>query len=388
MPNANLGPAYDIGRRLSSLEAQVRALSTQPVLLNASTGQDGGVGVSTDTNGLHLFDPTGLEVLRLDTSLGAMRLLGTVGEIQLLSGSTIGRTVPLLNFVTTDGGGVQTLGGEIYQSYNELVMFGPTTTTNASACGRLGLKDSATTLLAYAANGGASSGIYLNANNTLQLFAGTTTTGASLNFNADGSFMLAAPIGGPQVYSNANNTWFIGGSKACVYTSAVAGPVLVAGGLTVSGTKNFSMHHPTKPGWTLKHASTESPHNGIEYWGEAVFDSAGAAVVALPDYFSALAKPDGRAVLLTQQGRPTVPTGYDPIVGNTFNAYGTPGATFSWSVKAIRQSLATDEQIEFDVESEGITTPPSPPPMPVVPEQGPDPTMANPAPSIDTTTQP
>jgi hypothetical protein len=95
------------------------------------------------------------------------------------------------------------------------------------------------------------------------------------------------------------------------------------------------MDHPVKPGHWIQHGSTESPTSGTEYWGKDTFDSSGECVVALPDYFEALNKPENRIVHMTPIGRP-FPFGAEEIEDGKFIAYGEPGRRFTWSVKAER----------------------------------------------------
>lgn len=62
--------------------------------------------------------------------------------------------------------------------------------------------------------------------------------------------------------------------------------------------KTFVIDHPTDVDRYLVHATTESPHNGVEYWGVITVQD-GVAEVVLPDYVEALCRVKGRAVLLT-----------------------------------------------------------------------------------------
>lgn len=80
MPNAQLGLSYELTQTLANLQRQLTALSTQPVLLNASTGQDGGKGLTTDKDGLHVFNPAGKETARLQTVDGALVMLDDNGN--------------------------------------------------------------------------------------------------------------------------------------------------------------------------------------------------------------------------------------------------------------------------------------------------------------------
>ncbi|WP_211881277.1 tail fiber domain-containing protein [Pseudarthrobacter albicanus] len=80
MVNAILGTQYDLTQQLNEIKRQLRQLATQPVLLHASTGQDAGTpGLSTDINGLHLHNASGVEVARLETSDGALVMFDSTG---------------------------------------------------------------------------------------------------------------------------------------------------------------------------------------------------------------------------------------------------------------------------------------------------------------------
>lgn len=78
-----MGMGYDLTQRLNQIERNVHDLATQPVLLHASTGQDGGQGLSTDKNGLHLFNPAGVEVATLSTIDGS----ATFGANVIINGN-------------------------------------------------------------------------------------------------------------------------------------------------------------------------------------------------------------------------------------------------------------------------------------------------------------
>ena len=159
-----------------------------------------------------------------------------------------------------------------------------------------------------------------------------------------------------------------GGNLLAQIYQTTAGAVQITGGLQVSGTKNFVMNHPTEPGWLLRHASTESPVNGVEYWGEAALDSTGATTVTLPAYFEALTKPGNRVVQLTAIDAPAS-LAYGRIAGGAFTVTGPPGTAFSWVVKAERASQPGDWPIDFVAEEEGAVAPPptSDTPAPDVP---------------------
>ena len=80
MVNGILGMGYELTQTLANLQRQLTALSTQPILLNASTGQDGGKGLTTDKNGLHVFNPAGAEVARVETTDGALVMFDGAGN--------------------------------------------------------------------------------------------------------------------------------------------------------------------------------------------------------------------------------------------------------------------------------------------------------------------
>lgn len=103
--------------------------------------------------------------------------------------------------------------------------------------------------------------------------------------------------------------------------------------------KSFIIPHPLDEDRWLIHGCTESPHNGVEYWGTTVLDDLGVAEVELPGYFEALTAHDGRAVLLTGMGDAIMsPTATYPKDGR-FAVHGIPGQTVSWLVKAIRKDV-------------------------------------------------
>ena len=103
--------------------------------------------------------------------------------------------------------------------------------------------------------------------------------------------------------------------------------------------KTFIIPHPLARDRWLIHGCTESPHNGVEYWGTATIDDYGVAEVPLPDYFEALTAHDGRAVLLTGMNDSLyAPTATYPEDGR-FEVHGVPGQRVSWLVKAIRKDV-------------------------------------------------
>ncbi len=110
----------------------------------------------------------------------------------------------------------------------------------------------------------------------------------------------------------------------------------------VSGSKNFIIPHPTKPGMKLVHSSLEGPEVGVYYRGEAQLDN-GQAVISLPDYFEALTSPEGRSVLLTPVYGWAPLYVEDGIKEGRFAVRTADSAKneqkFYWEVKAVRKDI-------------------------------------------------
>jgi hypothetical protein len=103
--------------------------------------------------------------------------------------------------------------------------------------------------------------------------------------------------------------------------------------------KSFIIPHPDDRDRYLIHGCTESPHNGVEYWGTVQLDEYGHADVQLPSYFESLTARDGRAVLLTGLGDHILPPSASYPEDGRFVVHGIPGQTVSWLVKAIRRDV-------------------------------------------------
>lgn len=115
---------------------------------------------------------------------------------------------------------------------------------------------------------------------------------------------------------------------------------LIGSPVQINGTtKTFIIPHPQHADRWLVHAATESPHNGVEYWGAAILDGAGRVVVELPAYFEALTAVEGRAVLATSCGETSAPTSATYPENGAFTIFGPPGQRVSWLVKAIRKDV-------------------------------------------------
>lgn len=106
--------------------------------------------------------------------------------------------------------------------------------------------------------------------------------------------------------------------------------------------KTFAIDHPQHPERYLLHATLEGPEGAVYYRGSARL-AEGRAEIALPPYFEALTRREGRTVLLTNVD------GWDPLAvltqggatirdGRFVVASSNPRSTqaFDWEVKAVR----------------------------------------------------
>jgi hypothetical protein len=102
--------------------------------------------------------------------------------------------------------------------------------------------------------------------------------------------------------------------------------------------KTFIIDHPDDEKRYLVHATTESPYNGVEYWGTVELDSMGQASVELPSYFESLVSPEGRAIFLTPV-RNAWRVAATEIANGKFRILGPSHASVNWLVKAIRKDV-------------------------------------------------
>lgn len=201
--------------------------------------------------------------------------------------------------------------------------------------------------------------------------AGATTLNGSVTMNNDLTLgtgrVLAGPLRidragsyGGRVYSSSYLVLEAANNVLIPNDVDIRG-ILLTDGLDVDGPKNFRIDHPTKPGYWLRHGSTESPVSGTEYTGTATIGPDGSVDVELPDYFEALNKPDGRTVHVTAVGRPFL-VGADKPRDGKVTIYGDPGREVDWIVKAEREGA------DFPLE-EQIPTEPEPTPEPEHPQE-------------------
>lgn len=124
------------------------------------------------------------------------------------------------------------------------------------------------------------------------------------------------------------------------------GSISAKGDVVAQGAKKFAIPHPCRASATLVHAAIEGPEAAVFYRGEAQLVN-GRAVVALPDYFEALTRAEGRTVLLTnadgfdrlavqrQTGRQVANGQFIVIAANASSSQ-----AFTWEVKAARADIA------------------------------------------------
>ena len=118
------------------------------------------------------------------------------------------------------------------------------------------------------------------------------------------------------------------------------------------GGKNFSMRVPgewQKRRMMLRHASTESPHDGIEYWENVELDSTGHATWVLPDYVPKIASPTAPWIVLTSSSATAklVRSGYGVDAAPwSVEVTGQPGETVAVLVKGARQIDEWDDKTD------------------------------------------
>ena len=123
---------------------------------------------------------------------------------------------------------------------------------------------------------------------------------------------------------------------------AVTGTLFKSGGA-------FRIDHPLDPeNKYLSHSFVESPDMKNIYDGVAVFDQAGEAIVALPDWFEAL-NGDFR-YQLTPMGAAFVPDVAEEIASNRFKiGGGISGKKVSWQVTGVRHdAFANANRIQVE----------------------------------------
>lgn len=123
-------------------------------------------------------------------------------------------------------------------------------------------------------------------------------------------------------------------------------------GFRAVGGKNFIMRVPgewQKRHMMLQHASTESPHDGIEYWENVELDSTGHATWVLPDYVPKIASPTAPWIVLTSSTASArlIRAGYGADAAPwSVEVSGQSGETVAVLVKGARQVDEWDEKTD------------------------------------------
>lgn len=110
-------------------------------------------------------------------------------------------------------------------------------------------------------------------------------------------------------------------------------------GVHITGTKNFFMRVPEltaqRGGMWLKHACTESPYDGIEYWENIELDAEGRARWTLPDYVPRIASAKAPWAVFTSDGARAALDRSNPEEWHV-DVTGAPGTTVAVLVKGAR----------------------------------------------------
>lgn len=316
MPGSQVQNDGDIMRIISDLQRQVRELAAQNVLATA--------GITTQTNGV--------------TVAGA---LNVNGDANFTGNTTIGGNTNVTGNITkSNSWGSSSLGPVAFGGGGPGLTFTKAGKTYGAPVG-VGMNGDANgEYLSFYGPATSTNGGYfqIGSNNSYSLSADFNGTCASIvaNPGSTGSLVLTAGSSNGSV-----NIWPYGTGKC-----------QVNGNFAVSGSKAFIMAHPLHPDtMELMHAATESPVNGVEYWGTVTLDATGQATATLPAYFEALTKTTGRNIQLTPIGRTAVQVSADPIVDGSFTVYGAPGQEVGWLVKAERQQIVDGyDELSFPVE--------------------------------------
>ena len=148
---------------------------------------------------------------------------------------------------------------------------------------------------------------------------------------------------------------FMNSSLSVSGTAQVGGTLFASGGLTTSGTKNFTIDHPLDPeNKILRHASIESNEVLNQYSGNITTDSKGNATVTLPKYFEVLNK-DFR-YQLTVMGSFAQAIIKKEVADNQFIIKSNrPNVRISWQITGVRN----DRNMQYapflaETEKEGL----------------------------------
>lgn len=289
-----------------------------------------GARIQMDGTGFKAYNSSGQQTVDIAASTGSVTVVGSIATG--FSGQRIvfnppGATDPEIRFYPTSGSafasiksgeftGLDLVGISLYSSFNPA--------TGGDDRSQLGLHPHFCSL-SYVRNVGINqqiNGLTVDAAGISVAASGNSGAGASLSLGTNGSGSLIASSGFNFILNSASD-------------------------LRVNGSpyKTFIIDHPVDPDRYLVHAATESPHSGVEYWGETTLNEDGQAVVELPGYFEALTLKEGRYVSVNtcSDGLRNASATY-PEDGR-FTIFGGPGLRVTWLVKAIRAD-ASDMLVE------------------------------------------
>lgn len=329
--------------RLSATAITAKHTITGATLQTTTTANR---GLKFTSNGLVAYDLAGAQTVSIDAATGNALFAGNMKT------APSGPRIEVVDY--GDGASLRAYAKDSteYASFYSREQSGGQRITSVvhwrdaglKSFSRLNLRDTELNLLVTSATDEIHSRLILR--NTGSFSLGSGSSDFSLWSDPASNSMSIRKDAGHSVYmNNAGYTHFNGVG------------VQVNGTLVVTGSKNFGMDHPTKPDKSLIHASTESPHNGVEYWSDGFEDmpASGVAVVDLPEYFEALTAADHRVAMLSA-GSPNADLWAEPIEDGKLVVHGAPGAKFSWVVKARRIKLDENgiDSLHFDVEQEKL----------------------------------
>jgi hypothetical protein len=320
---------------------------------------DSGTRVEMNSSGIQAFNSSGTQTLNVSSADGSVNMVGTLTS----SGSNGARLVvnpiigadPEIRFYVDNTANYHYITSNLSNNSQLLFNSNDAIDTNPGFSGALdlagdrvllGIKDDSTSAVIafFQVKTIPTTEVVIDGNGVITMKAtlGTFTVEASQTiFNATHSFIdtANAVVGGdPDIYSGlqflASGNVILEGFRANWTGSALQ----FARNDTNTVVKTFIIDHPADADRYLVHATTESPHNGVEYWGTASLDVFGEAAVTLPAYFEELTSPFNRAVFVTPVNR-AAPVSATEISSGKFRIRGPQGIKVSWLVKAVRKDV-------------------------------------------------
>ena len=175
-----------------------------------------------------------------------------------------------------------------------------------------------------------------NASNPTGGLASTISTLQSGVGTALGNFVVEGNTSaGPELWTRSHSNGFTADWNGTLTFYVDVTPV-----------KTFVIDHPTDPDRFLVHSTLEGPESAVYYRGSGRLHR-GVAEVALPAYFEAATRPDGRTANVT----PTFDVASEPVSalavshvrGGAFVVRAidgrNPEQTFDWEIKALRADV-------------------------------------------------